>query len=185
MVANARRPEVGAVGAKLLYPNGRVQHGGVILGMTGIAGHLHRSRPADDPGYFGRAVLQQNLSAVTAACIAMRRDVFFEVGGFDGANLPVAFNDVDLCLRLRERGYLIVWTPLARLIHHETASRKLDLMPCRYREFLRENDYMRLRWGHILDRDPYFSPNLSRHDLSPRLAFPPAVRAPWRDAAHD
>jgi GT2 family glycosyltransferase len=185
MVANARRPEVGAVGAKLLYPNGRVQHGGVILGMTGIAGHLHRSRPADDPGYFGRAVLQQNLSAVTAACIAMRRDVFFEVGGFDGANLPVAFNDVDLCLRLRERGYLIVWTPLARLIHYETASRKLDLMPCRYREFLRENDYMRLRWGHILDRDPYFSPNLSRHDLSPRLAFPPAVRAPWRDGAHD
>ncbi len=185
MVANARRPEVGAVGAKLLYPNGRIQHGGVILGMTGVAGHLHRNLPADDPGYFGRALLQQNLSAVTGACIAMRRSVFFEAGGFDGANLPVAFSDVDLCLRLRERGYLIVWTPLARLIHHETASRKMDLMPCRYREFLRENDYMRLRWGHILDRDPYFSPNLSRHDLSPTLAFPPAVRAPWREAAHD
>jgi len=185
MVANACRPEVGAVGAKLLYPNGRVQHGGVILGMTGIAGHFHRNRPSDDPGYFGRALLQQNLSAVTAACIAMRRNVFFEVGGFDGANLPIAFNDVDLCLRLRELGYLIVWTPLAQLIHHETASRKLDLMPCRYREFLRENDYMRLRWGNILDRDPYFSPNLSRHDLSPRLAFPPAVRAPWRDEGHD
>jgi GT2 family glycosyltransferase len=185
MVANARRPEVGAVGAKLLYPNGRVQHGGVILGMTGIAGHLHRNLPADDPGYFGRALLQQNLSAVTAACIAMRRNVFFEVGGFDAANLPIAFNDVDLCLRLRELGYLIVWTPLAQLIHHETASRKLDLMPCRYREFLGENEYMRLRWGHILDRDPYFSPNLSRHDLSPSLAFPPAVRAPWRDGAHD
>jgi GT2 family glycosyltransferase len=185
MVANACRPEVGAVGAKLLYPNGRVQHGGVILGMTGIAGHFHRNRPADDPGYFGRALLQQNLSAVTAACIAMRRNVFFEIGGFDGANLPIAFNDVDLCLRLRELGYLIVWTPLAQLIHHETASRKLDLMPCRYREFLRENDYMRLRWGHILDRDPYFSPNLSRHDLSPSLAFPPAVRAPWRVGAHD
>ena len=185
MVANARRPEVGAVGAKLLYPNGRVQHGGVILGMTGIAGHLHRNLPADDPGYFGRALLQQNFSAVTAACIAIRRNVFFEVGGFDGANLPIAFNDVDLCLRLREFGYLIVWTPLAQLIHHETASRRLDLMPCRYREFLRENDYMRLRWGHILDRDPYFSPNLSRHDLSPRLAFPPAVRRPWRDGAQD
>ena len=185
MVANARRPEVGAVGAKLLYPNGRVQHGGVILGMTGIAGHLHRNLPADDPGYFGRAVLQQNLSAVTGACIAMRRNVFFEVGGFDGANLPIAFSDVDLCLRLRELGYLIVWTPLAQLIHHETASRTLDLMPCRYREFLRENDYMRLRWGHILNRDPYFSPNLSRHDLSPSIAFPPAVRAPWRDGPHD
>ena len=185
MVANARRPEVGAVGAKLLYPNGRVQHGGVILGMTGIAGHLHRNLPADDPGYFGRAVLQQNFSAVTGACIAMRRNVFFEVGGFDGANLPIAFSDVDLCLRLRELGYLIVWTPLAQLIHHETASRTLDLMPCRYREFLRENDYMRVRWGHILTRDPYFSPNLSRHDLSPSIAFPPAVRAPWRDGAHD
>jgi O-antigen biosynthesis protein len=185
MVANACRPEVGAVGAKLLYPNGRVQHGGVILGMTGIAGHFHRNRPADDPGYFSRALLQQNLSAVTGACIAMRRNVFFEVGGFDGANLPIAFNDVDLCLRLRELGYLIVWTPLAQLIHHETASRKLDLMPCRYREFVLENDYMRLRWGHILDRDPYFSPNLSRHDLSPSLAFPPAVRAPWREGEHD
>jgi O-antigen biosynthesis protein len=185
MVANACRSEVGAVGAKLLYPNRRVQHGGVILGLTGVAGHFHRNRRADDPGYFGRAALQQNLSAVTAACLAIRRNVFFEVGGFDGENLPIAFNDVDLCLRLRERGYLIVWTPLAQLYHHETASRDLDLMPDRYQEFLRENDYMRSRWGHILDHDPYFNPNLSLRDLSIGLAFPPAVPVPWRDGERD
>jgi GT2 family glycosyltransferase len=181
LVANACRREVGGVGAKLFYPNRRVQHGGVILGLTGVAGHFHRNRRADDPGYFGRALLQQNLSAVTAACLAMRRDVFFEVGGFDSENLPIAFNDVDLCLRIRERGYLIVWTPLAQLYHHETASRDLDLTPDRYREFLRESDYMRSRWAHILYCDPYFNPNLSLRDPSIRLAFPPAVPLPWYD----
>jgi GT2 family glycosyltransferase len=122
---------------------------------------------------------------VTAACLATRRNVFFEVGGFNGENLPISFNDVDFCLRIRERGYLIVWTPLAQLYHHAAGSRDSDLLPHRYRDFLRENDYMRSRWGHILDRDPYFNPNLSLQDLSIGLAFPPSVPAPWRAAGDD
>ncbi|HJU15574.1 MAG TPA: glycosyltransferase family 2 protein [Stellaceae bacterium] len=180
LAANAARPEIGAVGAKLLYPDGRVQHGGVILGMGGVAAHFHLRRHARDPGYFGRARLQQNLSAVTAACLAMRRRVFTEIGGFDGVNLPVAFNDVDLCLRLRERGYLIAWTPQALLYHHESASRPSDLLPNQQHRFRREARYMRARWGAVLDRDPYFSPNLSLWDPTIALAFPPRVSYPWR-----
>jgi GT2 family glycosyltransferase len=182
MVVNAVRREVGAVGAKLLYPNGRVQHGGIILGIGGIGGHFHLRRHSDDSGYFGRAHLQQNLSAVTAACLALRHDVFDEIGGFDEENLPVAFNDVDLCLRIRERGYLIVWTPLARLYHHESASRAFDLTGIRSREFARERAYMRHRWGSVLDHDPYFNPNLSLQDVTIGLAFPPRCCYPWRSS---
>jgi GT2 family glycosyltransferase len=182
MVANACRLEVGAVGAKLLYPSGRVQHGGVILGMTGIGGHFHLGRQRYDPGYFSRALLQQNLSAVTAACLATRREVFDEVGGFNGRDLRVAFSDVDLCLRIRQRGYLIVWTPLAELYHHESASRDSDLLPVRHQEFLQEIEYMRSKWGKLLDRDPYYNPNLSLRDCSISLAFPSATGKPWRHA---
>lgn len=180
MAANAVRPGVGAVGAKLLYPDGRVQHGGVILGMGGVAAHFHLRRRAEDPGYFGRALLQQDLSAVTAACLAMRRSVFEEIGGFEAAHLAVAFNDIDLCLRLRERGYRVVWTPLARLYHHESASRACDLLPDQQPRFGREIAYMRARWGAILDGDPCFNPNLSLWDPTIALAFPPRVSHPWR-----
>jgi GT2 family glycosyltransferase len=184
LVANACRAEVGAVGAKLLYPSGRVQHAGVILGMGGVAGHFHLGCQRHDPGYFSRALLQQNLSAVTAACLAMRRAVFEEVGGFNG-DLRVAFNDVDLCLRIRQRGYLIIWTPLAELYHHESASRGSDLVLTRHHEFLQENEYMHAKWGWALQRDPYFNPNLSLRDLSISLAFPPAIHKPWRQNASE
>jgi GT2 family glycosyltransferase len=182
MVANACRIEVGAVGAKLLYPTGRVQHGGVILGMGGVGRHFHLGRQRHDPGYFGRALLQQNLSAVTAACLAMRRKVFDEVGGFNGRDLRVTFSDVDLCLRIRQRGYLIVWTPLAELYHHESVSRDSDLLPARHREFLLEYEYMRSKWGCLLDRDPYFNPNLSLRNFSMSFAGPSAIDKPWRHA---
>jgi O-antigen biosynthesis protein len=182
MVANACRPEVGAVGAKLLYSNGRVQHGGVILGMGGVGRHFHLGRRRNDPGYFCRALLQQNLSAVTAACLTMRRKIFDEVGGFNGRDLRVAFNDVDLCLRVRERGYLIVWTPLAELYHHESASRESDLLPARHQEFLLEYEYMRSKWGRLLDRDPYFNANLSLRNFSLSFASPSAIDKPWRNA---
>jgi O-antigen biosynthesis protein len=118
---------------------------------------------------------------VTAACIAMRRTVFDEMGGFNG-DLRVAFNDVELCLRIRQRGYLIVWTPLAELYHHESASRGSDLLSARHREFAQEVEHMRMNWGEVLDRDPYFNPNLSLRDLSISLAFPPAIDKPWRAA---
>jgi GT2 family glycosyltransferase len=179
LVANACRSEVGAVGAKLIYPSGRVQHAGVILGLGGVARHFHLGYQRHDPGYFSRAVLQQNLSAVTAACLATRRTVFQEVGGFDG-RLRIAFNDVDLCLRIRQRGYLILWTPLAELYHHESASRGSDLLSGRHQEFSQENEYMRSKWGWVLHRDPYFNPNLSLRDLSISLSFPPAIDKPWR-----
>ena len=184
LVANACRAEVGAVGAKLIYPSGRVQHAGVILGMGGVAGHFHLGCQRHDPGYFSRALLQQNLSAVTAACVAIRRTVFDEVGGFND-DLRVAFNDVDLCLRLRQRGYLIVWTPLAELYHHESASRGSDLLSARHREFVQEIEYMQAKWGWALQRDPYFNPNLSLRDLSISLAFPPAIDKPWRRNASE
>jgi GT2 family glycosyltransferase len=181
LVANACRSEVGAVGAKLVYPSGRVQHAGVILGMGAVAGHFHLGCQRHDPGYFSRALLQQNLSAVTAACLAMRRTVFEEVGGFNG-DLRVAFNDVDLCLRLRQRGHLIVWTPLAELYHHESASRGSDLVSARHHEFIQEIEYMQSKWSWALQRDPYFNPNLSLRDVSVTLAFPPTIEKPWRRA---
>ncbi|MBV9827111.1 MAG: glycosyltransferase family 2 protein [Alphaproteobacteria bacterium] len=183
MIANVIRPEIGAVGAKLLYPNGRLQHGGVILGVGGgVAGHFHLGLSRDKGGYFGRAQLQQNLSALTAACLAMRREVFDAVGGFDADHLRVAFNDVDLCLKIREQGLLLVWTPLAQLYHFESASRGPDLLPERHAEFAAENAFMRQRWGDILDNDPYYNPNLSLHSKSIGLAFPPRRPPPWRAA---
>jgi len=179
MVANAMRPEVGAVGARLLYPDGTLQHAGTVLGMGLVAAHLHSGISRDDPGYFSRAILQQNLSAVTAACLAIRREVFEEVGGLD-EELRVAFNDVDLCLRIRQRGYLIVYAPLAELYHHESASRGSDLIRARRPEFEREIRHVAQRWAGVIANDPYFNPNLSLFQSSPTLAFPPRQRHPWR-----
>ena len=154
MVEHAVRPEVGAVGAKLLYPSGKVQHAGVVLGIGGVAGHSHKYFAREDPGYFQALRLVRDASAVTGACLMVRREVFEEAGGLDEVNLAVAFNDVDFCLRLRERGYLVVWTPYAVLTHFESESRGYDLNP-------REIDYMIRRWGERLVRDPYYNPNLT------------------------
>ena len=160
MLGHAQRPEVGAVGAKLLYPNDTIQHAGVILGVgnpwgPGVAVHAHQFFP-DGPGYAGGVETIANFSAVTAACMLLRRSVFEEVGGLDEENLKVAFNDVDLCLRIRERGYRIVYTPHARLYHHESASRGYGGgNPA-------EGAYMRERWGQTLDKDPYYNAHFSR-----------------------
>ena len=115
MVSHADHPEVGAVGAKLYYPDDTIQHAGVIVGLGGVAGHSHKHYPRDNPGYCGRLLLTQNLSAVTAACLVVRKSVFDVVGGFDEKNLAVAFNDVDLCLRIKEQGFYNVWTPYAEM----------------------------------------------------------------------
>ena len=155
-------PGVGAVGAKLLYPDGTLQHGGIVLGIGGVAGHSHLGLPGDDPGYFARMALAQEVSAVTGACLAIRAGVFAEVGGFDAEALKVAFNDVDLCLRLRAAGYRIVWTPHARLIHHESKSRGPEDTPEKRARFEAESRVMRERWGPQLRSDPYYNPNLSR-----------------------
>jgi len=155
MAEHVQRPEVGAVGARLLYPNDTVQHAGVVLGVGGIADHAFRHFPADAPGVSRQLQVTRNYSSVTGACLLTRREVFEEIGGFDEEQLPVTFNDVDLCLKMRRAGYLIVYTPFAKLYHHESASRRRSV------EAL-ETEVIRERWPEYLERDPYYNPNLSR-----------------------
>ncbi|MBK1660314.1 hypothetical protein CKO45_18965 [Paracraurococcus ruber] len=188
LVAQALRPDVGAVGAKLLYPDGTIQHAGVLLGMgrfrdgPGVAGHFGLHAAGSEIGPFGQYVLSREFAAVTAACLAMRRSVFEAVGGLDARNLAVAFNDVDLCLRVRELGLRVVWTPFALLKHHESASRGLDTDPAKAERFNAEADYMRRRWGPVLDQDPFLNANLSREGHLAAIALPPRRPKPW--AAH-
>ncbi|WP_302138324.1 glycosyltransferase family 2 protein [Halomonas alkalicola] len=161
LVSQACRPEIGCVGAKLYYPDGRLQHAGVILGLGGVAGHGHRFFQGHEPGYDGRLKRVQNLSAVTAACLLLRREVFDAVGGLNETDLAVAYNDVDLCLKVREAGYRNLWTPHAELYHHESVSRGADDTPKKRARALREADYMRRTWGRMLDQDPAYNPNLT------------------------
>ncbi len=182
MVSRAMQPEVAIVGARLWYPNGTIQHGGVILGPGGIAGHALVGLRRFQPGYFARAHLAQNVSAVTTACAVVRRDAYMQIGGFD-ENLAVTFNDVDLCLRLRAAGYWIVWTPYAELIHQESASRGCDDSAPKQVRFLAEVDYMKSKWGDTLQRDPFYNPNLSLDENLFTLAFPPRTTKPWQNVA--
>src|SRR6476619_6904960 len=165
----AEQESIGCVGAKLIYPDRRIQHGGIVLGLYAIAGHAHRFAKHDDPGYLNRLTTVQNVSAVTAACLLVRRSVFDQVGGLD-EQLAVAFNDVDFCLRVRAAGYLNVWTPFAELMHHESISRGRDLSPAKSRRFANEYATMQQRWGRDLLNDPYYSPHLTyeREDFSLR-----------------
>lgn len=161
MVEQVSRPEIGCVGAKLYYPNDTVQHGGVILGLGGLAGHAHRFFQRDEDGYMGRLKVTQNLSAVTAACLLLRKDVFDAVNGLNEADLAVAYNDVDLCIKVREAGYRNLWTPYAALYHHESISRGADDTPEKRARWLSEYAYMRKTWGELLDSDPAYNPNLT------------------------
>jgi glycosyltransferase involved in cell wall biosynthesis len=173
MVSHAARAEVGAVGARLWWPDGTLQHGGVVLGLGGVAGHAFPHIPRGHPGYFNRAMLQQNSSAVTGACMAVRKSVFEELKGFDEVNLGVTFNDIDFCLRLTQRGYRVVWTPYANLIHHESASRGHQRTREEQEEFERAVDYMQTTWGAELMHDPFYNPNLSLNPPGFEIAFPP------------
>ncbi len=137
MVSQVLQPGVGAVGAKLYYDEARIQHAGVVLGVYGVAGHAFRMFDRLSPGYFGNLQLAHRMSAVTAACAVLRREAWDAIGGFDEKNLPVAFNDIDFCLRLREAGWEIVWTPYAELYHHESTSRGLDTAGPRAAAFAR------------------------------------------------
>ncbi|PVE21374.1 glycosyl transferase family 2 [Microvirga sp. KLBC 81] len=182
MVQYLTQEKVGAVGAKLFYPDRTLQHGGVVLGVGGVAAHIHMGAHSDDPGYFGRLMLPQDVSCVTAACMLVKKSVFDEVGGLDAINLAVALNDVDLCVRIRNAGYRIIWTPHAQLLHHESKSRGSDMEPERLPRFMKEFSYMRAQWGDFLARDPFYSPNLSLDTCTPELAFPPRVSRPWIEA---
>lgn len=182
MVSRAVQPRVAMVGARLWYPNGTIQHGGVILGAGGIAGHAHAGLRPGDPGYFARAHLAQDVSAVTTACALVKRQAYLQIGGFD-ENLAVTFNDVDLCLRLHEAGYRIVWTPYAELLHHESASRGFEDSTPKQVRFLAEVNYMKSKWGDRLQRDPFYNPNLSLDENLFTLAFPPRTIKPWQNVA--
>ena len=155
----------------------------VVIGIAGSAGHLHKGLRRGLPGYAGRAILMQGFSAVTAACLVIRKNTYLEVGGLDEQAFPIAFNDVDLCLRLRTRGYRNVWTPHAELYHRESASRGYDDTDAK--RITLEADLLRLRqrWGGWFAHDPAYSPNLTvvREDAS--LAFPPRTHKPWHRGA--
>ena len=161
MVQHALRPEIGAVGAKLYYDNLTIQHAGVILGFGGVGGHGHKYFPRESDGYFGRLKMIQNYSAVTGACLAVRKALYFEVRGLEEEHLTVAFNDVDFCLKLREKGYRNLWTPYAELYHHESRTRGIDDTPEKKARFDAEVAYMKRRWKKFLKKDPYYSPHLS------------------------
>jgi glycosyltransferase involved in cell wall biosynthesis len=161
MASHACRADIGCVGAKLYYPNNTIQHAGIILGIGGVAGHSHKHRDRHDSGYFGRLLCVQGISAVTAACLVMRRSLYLATGGMDEDNLAIAFNDVDLCLRVAKLGYRNLWTPFAELYHYESYSRGYDTDPAHADRFLREFHYMQLVWGDQLNHDSHYSPHLS------------------------
>ena len=167
MLEHAQRPEVGVVGPLLLYPDRSIQHAGVIMGPYETCGHAFKHFSEGDPGYFSFARTIRNCSAVTFACAMMRRSVFEEVGGLDALNLIMAYNDVDMCLRIRERGYWVVYTPYAILTHHESATRTMPFNPG-------EKEYLRQRWSDVIRHDPFYNPNLTREaeDYSLNLDAP-------------
>lgn len=175
MVSHALRPDIGAVGARLWYPQEKLQHGGVLLGVAGVAEHAHKNLPKGQEGYFGRAQITQNFSAVTGACMVLQKSHFLAVGGLDAQHLSIAFNDIDLCLKLITCGLRTVWTPYAELYHYESASRGYEDNPEKVARLQAEEAYIRQRWQSWLDNDPAYNPNLNAQMGDFELAFPPRV----------
>lgn len=165
MVGLAIQPTTGAVGAKLLYEDGKIQHAGVVTGVTGIAGHVFRRLSAKDEGYHARVNVVHEVTAVTAACLVVEKSKYLLVNGLDQENLKVAFNDVDLCLKLRELNFYNIYTPHSVLIHFESVSRGYEDNPLKVKRFNSEIDYMLHRWGDVLHKDRNYNPNLSLDSL--------------------
>ncbi len=177
MVSLAIQPKVGCVGAKLYYPDDTIQHAGIVLGFGGIAGHPHKRNSKEDIGYYGRAGMRSEFTAVTAACMVIEQPLFKSLGGFD-ENLAVAFNDIDLCLQLRVAGHRVVFTPYAELYHHESYSRGYDDQGTKKARIEKESDYLKAKWGETLARDAFYSPNhgLLDDEKSFQLAHPPRIQ---------
>mgnify|MGYP006428162359 CR=1 FL=1 len=173
MVSHANRPEIGCVGAKLYYPNDTIQHAGVTVGFGGVAGHREKMAPRSSCGYFYHLMLTRSYSAVTAACLLVRKSTFSLVGGLDEENLKVAFNDVDFCLKVREEGYRNIFTPFAELYHHESLSRGYEVTPEKQERFKSEVLFMQSKWGETLKTDPYHNRNLSYDTERIAFGFPP------------
>ena len=162
MLEHSQRSEVGCVGAKLYYPNDTIQHAGIIIGLGGYAGHSHKMHPRSDPGYFNRLSTVQNISAVTGACLMIKKELYTSIGGMDEVNFKVAYNDVDFCLRVMEQGYFNIFTPFAELYHHESISRGYETTPEKIARFQTEKDALFNRHSTILTNgDPYYNPNLT------------------------
>jgi GT2 family glycosyltransferase len=180
LVSQAVRPDVGIVSAKLLYPDGQVQHGGIVLGTPDAPVYIHRLAARNDLGYFGQLALPRSLSAVTSACAAIRRAVFFEAGGLDEVNLWRAYSDVDFCLRIGDHGYRVVWTPFAELFHLDPESCGPENTPTKRMLFSREWQHLRNVWGSLLDRtDPFHNPNLRFSWDSLEVPSMPRRGKPW------
>jgi GT2 family glycosyltransferase len=178
MVSYFSLEDVGAVGASLYFPDTEViQHIGVVLGIGGVARHIYRFYPRHFYGQRGRTLLPQYVSAVTGACLLVRKDVFNKVGGFD-ENLAVDYNDIDLCLKITSIGYKIVWSPYVELFHHESATRGMSLLSDP--RYIKERNYMIKKWGKKLLTDPAYNPNLSISKDNFSLAYPPRVQKPWK-----
>jgi O-antigen biosynthesis protein len=160
MVEQAQRPSIGAVGALLRYPDKIVQHAGVVVGIGHFAAHSHRLASETDPGYYGQIISISNYSAVTAACLMCRREIFEQVGGFD-EQLAVAYNDVDFCLKIVEQGYRNIYLPHVVLYHYESKSRGYDTTPDKLKRFMQEVTITRQRWQRYIDHDPCYNPNLT------------------------
>ena len=180
MLGCLEQPKVGAVGVKLLYPNNTIQHAGVIIGLHGTADHPFKGCGRYEEGYMGRACLQQDLSAVTGACMMTWRWLFEEIGGFDEVNLPVAFNDVDYCLRLRSKGYRVVFTPYVELYHYESLTRGKEKSKMYKEERKKEDLFIREKWRNFLQKDPFYNPNLELKGEAFSLSLEPRVVKPWR-----
>jgi glycosyltransferase involved in cell wall biosynthesis len=174
MVSHAVLNGAGCVGAKLYYPNDTIQHGGVILWRCGIAEHLHKGFHRSRPGYFAHLMVPLNVTAVTAACLVVKRDVYLQVGGMDEA-LKVAYNDVDFCLKVRELGKRNIWLPYAELYHHESVSRGADDSPEKAKRLQQESEILLSKWKEKIPEDPYFNPNFSLENLNIEPAFPPRI----------
>lgn len=179
LISHTLRPQVGPVGAKLLFPDDYIQHAGMIMGIAGVAGHAFKFLHRQNPGHIGRAGIIQNYSAVTAACMAIRKSVFEELGGFDSVNLATAYNDADLCLRAWEKGYSTVYTPHALLYHHESASRGLENSLEKKERWQKEAAYMLEKWKPIIENDPFYNPALSLITEDFGLASPPRYERIW------
>jgi GT2 family glycosyltransferase len=168
MVEQAQRPSIGAVGALLQYSNSQIQHAGVILGMGHVAAHSHQFVAANEPGYYGQLISINNYSAVTAACLMCRRSVFEQVGGFD-EKLAISYNDLDLCLKMKQQGYHHVCLPHVKLYHHESKSRGYDNTPEKLERYMAEVQEMRQRWNAEIEQDSCYNPHLTLAQFNYRL----------------
>jgi GT2 family glycosyltransferase len=162
IISHAIRKDIGCVGVKLLYADKKIQHAGVVMGIDGLAGHSFKYQKDEENGYFGRLKIINNVSAVTGAALAVKKDTFEKVGGFDSKNLKIAFNDIDLCLKISSLGFRNIYTPFAKLYHLESQTRsKINSR--------NEVSYMQRKWASVIDLDPLFNPNLSLSSESYKL----------------